>query len=246
MLILISKKSNIFYYVKNIEQDYHCKEGFITKNLLQDKNLQEVKSNVGINFLKFESNFYDECKKIKRGPQIITHKDLGYILARTGIGSKSTILEAGGGSGHLTLFFSNICKLVVTYEIQKNNFDLIQKNLDKANVENVKLIEGDLFENVENEKKEYDLLFLDMPSSYDIFNYNLDNLVKKGSYICFYIPSIFQIHELIIKMKDLPFFYLEEISEIILRKWRVKDKISHPENRKEIDHTAFLVFVRVI
>jgi tRNA (adenine57-N1/adenine58-N1)-methyltransferase catalytic subunit len=248
MLILISKKTNNFYYIKNEEQDFHCKEGFIKTEHLKDEKLEKVKSNTGIEFYKFNSNNYDLHKKIKRGPQIITIKDLGYIIARCGINKNSTILEAGGGSGSGTIFFSNICKEIKTYEIREENFKLIKKNIEKFNpeIKNCEIILGDLLEKIEEEKNNYDILFLDMPSSHLILEKNLNGVVKKGGFICLYLPSIFQIETLYKTIENNDNYFIEEISETILRKWKIKHKISHPENKKEIDHTAFLVFIRKV
>jgi len=243
MKVLISKKTGIFYYY-GAKDDFHSKEGTILKEELNsDKNL--VVSNLGREFLIFNSNNYDKKQKIKRGPQIILAKDLGYIISRTAMTKKSFIVEAGGGSGAATIFFSQIVDKVHTYEIVEDHYKLIEKNLKYMEVENVKVIHGDLAEYIEKEK-EIDLLFLDMPEPISILQKDLSG-VKTGSYIVCYVPSISQIQlisEFVSKHENQ--FYLEEVTEVILRHWKISGKISRPEHRKEIDHTAFLVFIRKI
>jgi len=245
MKILISKKTGLFYTYKE-DGDFHCKEGTLSESELKsEKSL--ILSNMNKEFLVFNANNYDLRQKIKRGPQIILPKDLGYIISRTGITKESKILEAGGGSGAATIFFSQIAKYVHTYEIVEEHYKLILKNLKLMQIENAKINFGDLTQFIETENKnEFDLLFLDMPQPITILEKNLDCL-KSGSYIVCYLPSISQIEEIsefILKHEN--YFYLEEISEIILRHWKVKGKISRPEHRKEIDHTAFLIFIRKI
>jgi len=63
-----------------------------------------------------EPDFTDKFKKIKRGPQIITPKDIGTIITETGINKNSIVLDAGGGSGSLSCFLANITKKVYCYE----------------------------------------------------------------------------------------------------------------------------------
>jgi len=243
MKVLISKKTGIFYNY-NTKDDFHCKEGSILKDELNsDKTL--VITNTNKEFLVFNANNYDKKQKIKRGPQIILAKDLGYIISRTGVTKDSFIVEAGGGSGAATIFFSQIAKKVHTYEIVEDHFKLIERNLKFMEIENAKITLGDLADYIEIEK-EIDLLFLDMPEPLNILQKNLLG-VKSGSYIVCYVPSISQIQlisEFVSKHENE--FYLEEITEVILRHWKVTGKISRPEHRKEIDHTAFLVFIRKI
>ena len=245
LIILISKKTNhLYYYDINSNDDYHCKEGLIKKEDILNINLNIIKSNLNREFIKFNASNYDLSNKIKRGPQIITNKDLGYIISRTRINKNSKIVEAGGGSGGATIFFSNIVKEVKTYEINEKHSSIIEFNLNKQNITNVKLINKDLRECIGQEKN-IDLLFLDMPEPSIILNEDLSG-IKNGSYIVCYLPSIIQIIELYKTITNNPNLYLEEVSEIILRKWKINNNVSRPEFNKETDHTAFLIFIRKI
>jgi len=240
--ILISKKTGKTYY-SDILKDFHCKEGFIKKEDLSS-NERIIYSNINREFLMFEASNYDYALKIKRGPQIILPKDLGYIISRTRVNKEFKIVEAGGGSGGATSFFAGIAKKVHTYEIIKENYELIKKNLEYLKIKNVKLTKGDLTEHIEKEK-DIDLLFLDMPDPKIILEKNLSG-IKNGHYIVCYLPSISQISDLVNFIESVEYLYFEEISEIILRHWKINSRISRPEHRKEIDHTAFLVFIRKI
>lgn len=242
MKVLISKKTGIYYYYKG-EGDYNCKEGIISQSdILSGNSL--VKANTNREFLVFDANFIDLKKKMKRGPQIITEKDLGYIIARCGVGKDSFIVEAGGGSGGATSFFSKIVKKVHTYEVVKDHCDIINKNIEYFGLDNVELFNKDLADEIENEK-DIDLLFLDMPEPNIVLQKDL-KAVKSGNYIVCYVPSISQIQEITKLIPEKSDLYLEEITEVILRHWKVWERVSRPEHRKEIDHTAFLVFIRKI
>ncbi len=242
MKVLISKKTNRRYYYLG-DGNYHCKEGVILESDLKSgENI--VKSNLSREFFVFEANDYDLIGKLKRGPQIITNKDLGYIIARTRVNKNSKVVEAGMGSGGATTFFASIVNEVSTYDIIKDNLKIVQKNIDLYGFDNVKLTFGDLKDNIVNEK-DIDLLFLDMPEPSIVLNEDISGIKKSGFIVC-YLPSISQVSvlsDLIVGRDDL---YLEEIAETSVRNWKVLGRISRPEFRKEMDHSAFLVFIRKI
>lgn len=242
MKVLISKKTGLYYYYTGIG-DYHCKEGVI-KKIDIDSGEKIVKSNINREFLVFNANEYDITKKYKRGPQLINPKDLGYIIARSGISKHSLVIDAGSGSGAACSFFANFVKKVISYDIREDHTLIAKNNSKLHSLDNIEFKVGNLADDVEK-LKDIDLLFLDMPNPVEILEKNLEG-VKSGSYIICYVPSISQIQEITNSIASKDNLYLEEISEVILRHWRVWEKISRPEHRKEIDHTAFLVFIRKI
>ena len=80
---------------------------------------------------------YDYVMKIQHGTQIVYPKDLGYIVARSGIGSGQKILEIGTGSGSLTSFIANIVKPrghVYTFDVNEDFMKIAEKNIKKAGV----------------------------------------------------------------------------------------------------------------
>jgi tRNA (adenine57-N1/adenine58-N1)-methyltransferase len=240
MKVLINKKSQNRHIWKGLG-DLHTKEGILSEgDLSSSKSL--ILNNKDKEYTLFEAQKIDLMGKIKRGPQIITPKDLGYIISRTYVGKHSKIVEAGGGSGAATLFFANIAKLVHTYEIREDHTKIIQENLNTFEVDNVVLSTGDLAEHIESEK-DIDLLFLDMPEPTTVLKKNISGL-SSGKFVCCYLPSISQIQELTEFVKENGSYYLEEISEVQIREWKVWDRISRPLHRKENDFTAFLVFLR--
>src|SRR3989338_7529993 len=116
--ILITKQGKKFY-AKDLNQDLHTQHGYIKKeDLGKAKEGESLKSNTNKEFFIFEPSFIDIYRKIKRDAQIIPLKDIGLIIAETGINKESRILDAGSGSGALACFLASIAKEVVTYEIR--------------------------------------------------------------------------------------------------------------------------------
>ena len=67
-----------------------------------------------------------------RGPQVILPKDFGSILAYTGLGRESRVVEAGAGSGFLMIMLGNVCKKVYSYERNERFYKLAMKNLERS------------------------------------------------------------------------------------------------------------------
>jgi tRNA (adenine57-N1/adenine58-N1)-methyltransferase len=241
--ILIDLKEDEKYVWKG-KGDFHTKDGFIKEaDIIEGKN--PLITSKGAQFLCFEAQHYDRAQAIRRGPQIIIPKDLGYICSRSGLTRNSVVLEAGGGSGGATLFFAQLVKEVTTYEIRADHCEIIEKNLKPYELTNLTLINKDLAEDVANlEKNKYDLLLLDMPEPAKVLEKDLSCL-KSGAFIICYIPSITQIQTITNYCEaNETKLYIDEITEVGLRHWKVSGQIARPEHRKINDHTAFLVILR--
>src|SRR3989344_4170207 len=73
--------------------------------------------------------------KLQHGTQIVYPKDIGYIIARAGIGSGQKILEIGTGSGSLTSFVASVVKPrghVYLFDVDDNFMKIAEKNIKKA------------------------------------------------------------------------------------------------------------------
>lgn len=245
MKFIINKKTGDSHCVSS-SQDFHCKHGILSKEDLESDKITIV-SSLNKEFFKSEANQIDMIRKLKRGPQLMNPKDLGYIISRTRVGKHSKIVEAGAGMGVATSFFANIAKKVHSYEIREDHLELVRKNLEILGIQegedkDVFLQLGDLADFIEKEEN-VDLLFLDMPNPIPVLEKNLSG-INSGKYIVCYLPSITQLQELSSLIEQKEELYLEEITEVIIRHWKVWGTVSRPEHRKEIDHTAFLAFIR--
>lgn len=249
MIIAVSKKTNNYYYIKNTQQDYHCKEGIISFDDLNSKKSQ-VTSSKGVEFITFQGTHYDRIQKMKRSAQIIIPKDLGYIAARTAMNKTTTLLEAGSGSGFATIFFSGICKEIYTFERLDHHFECAKKNIENEGFNNVHIEQKDIIDVLQTPSSnmpQFDIIFLDLPEPVQVLkNTTCKNIVNGGHIVC-YLPSTRQVDELVeFCSEENSKFFVEEVAESQIRKWRVNSKSNRPEHHKECDFTAFLIFLRYI
>ncbi|MFH1591931.1 MAG: rRNA adenine N-6-methyltransferase family protein [Candidatus Woesearchaeota archaeon] len=228
MKVVIDKKGNKYFWQKG---ELHTSLGVI-----KDVKNGIVKSNLGNEFIVFDAGFVDKLEKIKRGPAIILKKDVGEIVAHTGISQKSKIVEGGSGCGVLAAFLGNVSDNVVSYEKNRSFFEIAKKNLEFLGVQ-VKLKNKDLHEGID--EKNLDLVVLDLLDPWKVFLHAKKSL-KSGGFLVCYLTNINQVMEC---AKNLEGFYLEKVLENIERGWVVDGFKVRPEHNG-LMHTGFLLFAR--
>ena len=216
------------------EGDLHSSAGVIKEeDLLNAGN--SVKTHSGKEFVVFDANFVDQLNKIKRGPQTLVLKDLGYILINSGVGKDSLVVDAGTGCGLLAAVMGKYAQKVVSYDKNKDNLRLAEKNLKFLGIDNVELKEGDVYEGVE--ETNVDVLTLDLPEPWRVDT----SFVKNGGTVLVYLPTITQVQEFCSNCKD----HVEKVVELIEREWYVQGKKVRPKSQM-LGHTAFLIVVRKV
>jgi tRNA (adenine57-N1/adenine58-N1)-methyltransferase catalytic subunit len=226
------------YYWKS--GDLHTEHGLVTEKDVQTKS--KVQFHKGKDFIVFPASFLDNMEKIKRGPQIMTPKDIGEIITRTGMNKESKVLEVGSGSGALTSFMARIVKQVVSYEIRKDHEKIVEKNLKDLEITNVKLVNADASEIIK--EKNFDIATIDIAEPWTAIN-NIEKALNSGGYIVSYSPSISQVENLIKEVNKNSNLRVLKTLETIERPWDINGRVVRPEFRI-MGHTAFLTFIRKI
>jgi len=100
---------------------------------------------------------------------------LGMLLKHK---APKNIIELGTAIGYSSLFFSDYIKKdghIVTFEREKEYFDIATSNIVKAGKEDtIKIIFGDAYENVKTLSGKYDMIFMDANKS--MYRYYFDTL----------------------------------------------------------------------
>jgi len=238
--ILITKIGQEFF-IKNLDQDYHTKFGFIKKSDLKKSNTI-VKTNKGTEMYILEPSFTDKFKKIKRGPQIITPKDIGTIITETGINKDSIVLDAGGGSGSLSCFLANLVKKVYSYEIRKDFVKIIKENQKRLELKNLTIKNKDVTKNIT--EKNLDLITLDLPEPWHVIKH-AEKALKPGAFLIAYLPTITQVTQFVEQIKESKKFFYIKTLENLQRNWIVNNKVVRPDFQM-LGHTGFLIITRKV
>ncbi len=225
-------------------------------------------SHKGHKFYLVEPTLYDFLKRMKRNVTTLLPKDIGFILARAAIKEGETVVEAGVGSGALTLYLSNAvgrCGRVIGYDIRPESLRVARRNLlmvgaikkgskiigldeefdDDIEVEdglfNVTLKLGDVREKID--EKDVDVIVLDMPDPWNVVENAKKVLNKKRGRIVGYLPYIEQTKKFVEKLKEEGFWDIETY-ELLERVIEISDKGVRPSTRM-IGHTGYITVARV-
>lgn len=184
--------------------------------------------------------FPDLLKKLKRGPQVMLPKDIGMVLAFTGVGRRSIVVDAGAGSGWLAIALGNVCKKVTSYEWREDFAKLAEENMKRAGLQRyVKIKQKNIFEGIE--EKEVDLVTLDMADSDKVVPHAF-NALKTGGHLVGYLPHAEQVQRFVKAAREAGF--KEDFTiECIVREMLAREQGFRPDTTG-LWHTAYLVFAR--
>jgi tRNA (adenine57-N1/adenine58-N1)-methyltransferase len=189
---------------------------------------------------KPDFHFPEILRKAKRGgPAVVLPKDAGMVIAFTGIGKNSRVLELGTGSGFMTLQMANIVKEVITYEKRAEFADIAEHNVKKSGLTNVTIKRKDVLEGID-ETGEFDLVFCDIAEGEKIAK-RAHELLRKGGFLAAYCLNIEQAKALSLEAQK--HFASVFMLEAIVREYDVRDFGVRPQHFG-LMHSGYLVFAR--
>ena len=195
----------------------------------------------GRRFLVLRPTLSDLVLKMPRGAQVIYPKDLGAILMAGDIFPGARVLEAGVGSGALSMTLLGAGADLVGYEIRP---DFAARA--KANVEDAlgagtgyRVEERDVYDGID--ETDLDRVVLDLPEPWRVVGHAADALAP-GGILLSYLPTINQTAELRSRL-DHGGFGLAETFEVLRRTWHVEGRSVRPDHRM-VAHTGFLTSAR--
>ncbi len=221
--------------------DMHTQYGFVREDIIENSMPGTiVKTNTGSEMTIIETGFLDLYRKMKRGAQIIPLKDIGKIIAETGINKKSVVLDAGSGSGAVCSFAANIAKKVYTYEIRDDFSEIVRKNIEFLGLKNVFMKKKDIYEGIS--EKNIDVMILDLPEPWKVIPHAI-RPIKVGGYLVSYSPTLPQVSDFVEEIKRTKGFVYLKTTETIEREWDIDGRKIRPKSQP-IGHSGFLSFVR--
>jgi tRNA (adenine57-N1/adenine58-N1)-methyltransferase len=205
----------------------------------------QVFSHLGSPFFLLQPMLGDILTELPRNTQILYPKEIGFILVTMGIGQGQRIIEAGTGSGSMTVALAfavgNEGK-VISYERRPEMQNLARKNLARLGMENrVDFKLKDIGEGLD--EIDADAFFLDVPAPYDYIA-QVRAALKPGGFFCSIIPTFNQAEKLLFALRRNKFAFLE-MCEVLLRYYKPEPSRLRPTDRM-VAHTGYLVFARRI
>jgi len=197
----------------------------------------------GIPFVSLKPTLYDFIHHLVRRTQIIYPKDLGYILIRLGIAPGNRVIEAGAGSGALTLTLAWTIRptgKVYSYEKEEKFIKICWENLTWAGLSDwVELKHRDIEQGFD--ERDVDAIFLDVKTPWQYLSQAWEAL-KGGCVLGMLVPTTNQVSEILKNIEKFPFVDVE-VMEILLRRYKTVAERLRPEDRM-VAHTGYLIFAR--
>ena len=178
-------------------------------------------------------------RRLKRGPQVILPKDIGAIMAYTGVNKDSVCVDAGAGSGWLAVSLARAAKHVTTYEIRPEFVKIVEKNKENEKLDNLTIRNADISKKIY--EKDVDIITLDMPNSDKVVG-KAHKALKSGGFVVGYLPHMEQVKAFVSKLERYKFTNIF-VAEIIIRDMLVRKEGVRPST-KGVWHTAYLAFAQ--
>lgn len=243
-LVGLRHKHFIFTLVQDGELQTH--RGVLKHNDLIGLSYgTQVFSHIGAPFFLLQPSLADLLNELPRNTQILYPKDIGFILVTMSIGPGQRVIEAGTGSGSMTIALAHAIGpdgRVMSYEHRQDFQNLARKNLTRVGLESrVDFKLRDIAEGVD--ETDADAFFLDVPNPYDYIGQVRASL-KPGGYFCTLIPTVNQVEKVLLALRLHRFAFIE-VAEMLLRYYKPEPTRFRPTDRM-VAHTGFLVFARRI
>jgi tRNA (adenine57-N1/adenine58-N1)-methyltransferase len=207
-----------------------------------------VRSNTGQPFVAVRPRLVDYLFTMPRQSGLVYPKDSAQIVMWADIFPGARVLEAGVGSGALTLALLRAVGesgQVIGYEQRGDFLALALGNVrafGSGLAGNLLLRERDVYEGVVDE--DLDRVVLDLPEPWRVLPF-LPDALKTGGWVCAYTPSIVQAMQFVEALRTTRRYVQVETQEVLLRGWHVEGVAVRPEQQM-VGHTGFMSLGRLV
>jgi tRNA (adenine57-N1/adenine58-N1)-methyltransferase len=243
---LVGLRHKHFIFTLTAGGEMHTHRGIVKHDDLIDLPWgTQIFSHLGSPFFLLQPMLGDILTNLPRNTQILYPKEIGFIMVNMGIGPGQCVIEAGTGSGSMTIALAHTVGetgRVISYERRPEFQQLARKNLTRLGLEQrVEFKLKDIGEGLEDTNA--DAFFLDVPNPYDYIE-QVRAALKPGGFFCALIPTFNQVEKLLYSLQRNKFAFLE-MCEVLLRYYKTEPSRLRPTDRM-VAHTGFLVFGRRI
>ena len=244
---LTDAKGKLYSITLSAGAEWHTHKGVLKHEALVGLPEGSIVATSGeLKFQAFRPLLADYVLSMPRGATIVYPKDAAMIIGIADIKPGIKVLEAGVGSGALSI---SILRAVGesghlhSVEIRDDFAKISQENVKNYftdSPKNWKLTVGALQE--QELESDYDRVILDMLSPWECVETAAHALVPGGVFLS-YVATTTQLSKIAEAIKDNGNFTEPESSETIVRGWHHEGLAVRPQHRI-IGHTGFLIFAR--
>jgi tRNA (adenine57-N1/adenine58-N1)-methyltransferase catalytic subunit len=243
---LTDGKGRHYTVLLNPGAEFHTHRGAIAHDaIIGVPEGSVVKSANGDQFLVLRPLLIDYVMSMPRGAQVIYPKDAAQIVHEGDIFPGARVLEAGAGSGALTLSLLRAVGSegqVISYELRDDHAVHADRNVTTFFGEhpaNWELVIKDLNE---YDGPQVDRAILDMLSPWDVLE-TVSNALVPGGVLIIYVATVTQLSKTVEALREQQCWTEPRSWETMMRGWNVVGLAVRPQHNMR-GHTAFLISVR--
>ena len=241
---LTDPKGKLYSFTIIPGKEWHTHKGWITHDdLIGMPEGSVVSTTAGLKFTAFKPLLADYVLTMPRGATIVYPKDAAMIVGLADIYPGARVLEAGVGSGALTISLLRAAGekgYVHSVERRADFAENARSNVDayfESAPSNWKLDVGDLQD--QNFESEFDRVILDMLAPWECVDIAARAL-RPGGVFMSYVATTTQLSATAEAIKEDGRFTEPESSETLVRGWHHEGLAVRPQQRM-IGHTGFLI-----
>ncbi|MDR5683506.1 MAG: tRNA (adenine-N1)-methyltransferase [Armatimonadota bacterium] len=204
-----------------------------------------VRTSAGERFLAVRPTLADYVLEMPRGATIVYPKDLAQILMAADVYPGATVVEAGTGSGSLTMALLRAVGpqgKVFTYDVRADFQRRALRNVEAFLGPQDRLVARihDVYEGIPDAPAER--IILDLPEPWRVVEHAAATLPAGGIFAS-YVPTVLQAHRTSEALRASGAFALIETTETLVRPWNLEGQSVRPVHRM-VAHTGFVTVAR--
>jgi tRNA (adenine57-N1/adenine58-N1)-methyltransferase catalytic subunit len=246
-VLLIDQRGRRHLFMLRKGETFHSDRGWVAHDaIIGQPDGSWVRTSKGTRYVVLRPTLSEYVLDMPRGAQVIYPKDLAMVMFWADIYPGARVLEAGMGSGALTLALLRAvgpAGRVISYE-QREDFARralanIQLRLGEVSTLAVRLrpVEEGLAE-----EEPVDRAVFDLPEPWRLVD-PVARVLRSGGIFLSYVPTIIQSHQLSEALRRHPGYTLVETFETLFRPWNIENTSVRPFHRM-VAHTGFITVAR--
>jgi tRNA (adenine57-N1/adenine58-N1)-methyltransferase len=243
-IMLIDSKERRYLVTLVPGQEFHTHAGIVNHDrVIGALEGSRIEASTGRSFIAVRPRLCDVVVKMPRGAQVIYPKDLGAILLEADIAPGVRVLEAGVGSGALSMTLLRAGASVVGYELREDFAEIAKENVAQmlGPAVDYRIEIRDVTHGID--ERDLDRIVLDMPDPWKVVEHAA-RAMRPGGLLLAYLPGINQTAQLRAAL-DASAFAMAETMEVLRRTWHIEGQSVRPDHRM-VAHTGFLTTARLL
>lgn len=207
-----------------------------------------LSSTMGSRLVALRPRLADYVLKMGRGATVMYPKDAGSVLVWADIGPGMSVLEAGTGSGGLTMMLARAVGpdgRVVSVERREDHAATARELIEGffgTIPPQVDLRIGEVEDHIADVQP--NRLVLDLPEPWHSVDPAIEHMPTGGVFCC-YLPTVPQVQDVVRALRATKRFIEIDTFELLMRPWAVEGRSVRPSHRMQ-GHTGFITVARLV